>query len=118
MEGFAVEHLCCGSPCWWLGGGCQGPGRLSRRTACPQLFAAENDNGLAEHRWCNLAYCLGSGCPAYEQKPFWSSTVEHQSLEALSETTEHALHGGTGDISGCRISLGQPANDAAGTQPR
>jgi hypothetical protein len=50
---------------------------LSRRTACSQLFAAENDNGLAEYRWRNLPYCFGSGCAAYEQKPFWSSSVEH-----------------------------------------
>jgi hypothetical protein len=48
-NGFAVEHLCCDSPCWWLGGGRQGPSGLSCRTACPQLFAAENDHGLAEH---------------------------------------------------------------------
>jgi hypothetical protein len=91
---------------------------LSRRTACSQLFAAENDNGLAEHRWGNLAYCFGAGCAAYEQKPLWSSTVEHQSLEALSEAAEYALHGGAGDMSGRRISLCQPVDNAAGTQVR
>jgi hypothetical protein len=67
-------------PCWWLGRGGQGPGRLSCRTACPQLFAGENDHGLAEHRRRYFAYCLRSGRAAYEEKPFWSSTMKHQSF--------------------------------------
>jgi hypothetical protein len=83
---------------------------LPCRTPGPQLFAAENDHGLAEHRRCNLAYGLGAGCAAYEEEPFWPSTVEHQSLETLGDTAEDALHRGAGDMSGRRISLRQPVD--------
>jgi hypothetical protein len=83
----------------------------------PNSSAAENDHGLAEHGWGNLAYCFRAGRAAYEQKPFWSSTVLHQSFETPSKIAQHALDGGAGDIGGCRIGLCQPMGDAAGTQP-
>jgi hypothetical protein len=117
-NGFAVEYLRGRPPCRWLRAGRQGPGRLSCRTACPQLFTAEDDHGLPKHRWCDLAYGLGSRGAANKEKPFRPNTVQHQSLQTLSEATEGALHGGAGDMSGRRISLGQPLHDAAGTQLR
>src|SRR4029453_3023155 len=90
-NGFAGEHLCCGLPCGGLGGAGQRPGCLSCRAAPSQLFSGENDDGLAEYRWCNLSYRFGAGCAACEEKPFWPSSVEHQSLEILSEAAEYAL---------------------------
>lgn len=91
---------------------------MSCRAARSQLFVGENDDGLAEDCWCNLSYRFGAGCAAYEEKPFWPSSVEHQSFEILSEAAEYALHGGAGDMSGRRIGLCQPVDNAASTQLR